>query len=173
MSREPRNATCLPLALLACVGALSCENLGTDPQVSETEIWRLELEQTDDGTTGGDIGRRRGTINLVLRLNHTSQVDPECAEAAQATITTFLASVEAPASRLQPATRGSANGSWNCFGFSGEVRLEDGTTYALTSETLAFDPGRDRPRHSDARQRLGGGAAAGALPPRSRGTLRV
>ncbi|HEX6070556.1 MAG TPA: DUF11 domain-containing protein, partial [Longimicrobiaceae bacterium] len=140
MNREPRNATCLTLALLACAGALSCENLVTDPDVSDTEIWRLELEQTDDGTTVGDIARRRGTINLVLRLNHTTQADPACADATRSTITTFLATVEAPASRLQPATRGSANGSWNCFGFSGEVRLEDGTTYALTSETLAFDP---------------------------------
>ena len=76
------------------------------------------------------------TVSL---LNHTTQADPACAEAAQSTITTFLASVEAPASRLQPATSGSANGSWNCFGFNGEVRLDDGTTYEYYVTALNAD----------------------------------
>jgi len=121
---------------------LACQEPGTGPDVSDTEIWRLELEQTDDGTEGGDIGRRRGTINLVLRLNHTTQADPSCAAASQPNATTFVATVEAPASRLQGPTDGSANGSWNCHGFSAEVRLDDGTVFELTSESLTFDPGR-------------------------------
>ena len=123
-----------------CLALIACDESGTGPDVSDTEIWRLELEQTDDGSTQADIARRRGTISVMLRLNHTTQPDPACADAALRNVTTFLATVEVPASRLQGATVGTASGSWNCFGFSGEVRLDDGTTYTLTSESFAFEP---------------------------------
>lgn len=125
-----------------CMVLLACNEPGTGPDVSDTEIWRLELEQTDDGSTLGDIARRRGTINLLLRLNHTTQPDPACADAARPDVTTFLATVEVPASRLQGATAGTASGSWNCFGFAGEVRLDDGTVYTLTSDSFTFEPAR-------------------------------
>jgi uncharacterized repeat protein (TIGR01451 family) len=128
------------VALLLAFVAFGCDETPMSVDVSETEIWRLELEQTDDGTTEAAIARRRGTIILNLRLNHTTQPDPVCAEREDPNITTFLASVEVVPSRLQPATTGTASGSWNCFGFSGEVRLDDGTTFALESETLAFEP---------------------------------
>src|SRR5690606_87043 len=62
--------------------------------VSDTEIWKLELEQLEDGTTS--LYPRRGTITLRLLLNRTSQPDPACAgHAAGDTVTTFLADVEA------------------------------------------------------------------------------
>ncbi len=132
---SPRFA--LSLALIALAAA--CEPGPTDPEVSETEIWRLELEQVDDGSEGSFGLRRRGTINLRLRLNHTTTPDPSCAGRAEPDATTFLASVEALPSRLQPPTTGTASGTWNCFGFSAEVRLNDGTTYQLTSGSMSID----------------------------------
>lgn len=125
-----------------CILPVGCNEPGTGPDVSDTEIWRLELEQTDDGTAEAGVARRRGTINMILRLNHTTQPDPACAGAALPDVTTFLADVEVPASRLQEASVGTASGSWNCFGFAGEVRLEDGTTYSLSSDSLTFERSR-------------------------------
>ena len=126
------------LAVFLCGASLSCLQDPEAPEVSDTEIWRLELEQTDDGST--DIFKRRGTINLRLRLNHTTTPDPLCANRADPNATTFLASVEAIPSRLQAAATGNAVGTWNCFGFSAEVRLDDGTVYALVSDSLKFSP---------------------------------
>ena len=83
------------LVLFLIVSACQDPN---DPDVTETEIWRLELEQTDDG--GSAAFRRRGTINLRLRLNRHTTRDPACVSPSNTT--TFLADVETIASRLQP-----------------------------------------------------------------------
>jgi hypothetical protein len=124
-------ALCLSVALVSCEDA-------SGPEVSDTVVWRLELEQVDDGSSGDWAGRRRGTMHMLLRLNRTTTPDPACAASANPNATTFLASVEALPSRLQGPTTGNAVGTWNCFGFGAEVRLDDGVTYALTSNDGSF-----------------------------------
>jgi hypothetical protein len=101
--------------------------------VSESELWVLEMEQVDDGLEG--TNPRRGTITMELRFNHTTQPDPACAGNAQPNVTTFLADVEVLPSRMALATSGSMNGSWNCHGFAATVRLNNGTTYELRSDS--------------------------------------
>src|SRR5512145_1767769 len=111
------------LVLMLSVLTASCQD-AAGPDISEPEIWRLELEQVDDGSD--NAFHQRGTINLRLRLNHSTTADPACVEASNPNATTFVASVEAIVSRLQPEMRGSAVGTWNCRGFSAEVRLDNG-----------------------------------------------
>jgi hypothetical protein len=135
--------------LIAAAGiayGAGCERDPSQPEVSPTELWRLELEQVDDGTT--DVYGRLGTINLLLELNWTTTPDPLCEGESIPDATTFVATVEAVPSRLQPASDGSANGTWNCFGFAGEVRLDDGTTWELRSDDLTFDDASHAGTHS-------------------------
>jgi hypothetical protein len=121
---------------LALFGA-GCETHPTGVEVSQTEIWRLELEQLDDGGTRSYP--RRGTITMRLRLNHSTQPDPTCADLpGDLGITTFVATVEAFPSRLQGPATGSADGSWNCHGMFASVQLNDGTTYTLRSDRMRF-----------------------------------
>ncbi|HEX7050200.1 MAG TPA: carboxypeptidase regulatory-like domain-containing protein [Longimicrobiales bacterium] len=127
----------LGIGLLA-VAVAACGEGPTDAEVSETELWRLELEQTDDvGSTSAYPPR--GTINLMLELNHTTTPDPACSDAADPNATTFLADARALPSRLQSSATGTAEGTWNCHGFSATVSLNDGTTYELAA-TEWWDP---------------------------------
>lgn len=147
-SQETRDSSwSLVLPVLLAISALSCQtptgvfcdenpdDLSCDQTiVSETEVWRLELEQLQDDN-GPSSYPRRGTITMRLRLNRTTQPDPTCEGRATTDVTTFLADVEVFASRLQSvAATGAADGSWNCHGFAATVRLSDGTQFELQSE---------------------------------------
>ncbi|MGE0441695.1 MAG: hypothetical protein AB7L66_14035 [Gemmatimonadales bacterium] len=107
--------------------------------MTDTEDWVLHLEQVDDGEATGvqNPFPRRGSIWARLRLNRTEQLDPVCAGESIEYITTVLASATVPPTRLQPRTTGSFDGSWNCRGLRATLRLDDGTTYTLTSEEPA------------------------------------
>lgn len=129
-SKESVPAVAAGIALVLVLATTSCGDSPVD--VSDAEIWRIELEQLDDGTEAPYP--RRGTVNLRLRLNRTTQPDPACAGESFETVTTFLADVEALPSRVQAATTGTADGSWNCFGLAATVRLDDGTSYELRSD---------------------------------------
>jgi hypothetical protein len=78
---------------------------------------------------------------MLLRLNRTTQADPTCTGQAESSVTTFLAGVEAYASRLQALTTGTAYGSWNCHGMNATVQLDDGTTYELLRDYQPGQPG--------------------------------
>lgn len=126
-----------PYALtFALTLALACDTGPTGTDVSGTELWRLELEQTHDGTTS--LYPRRGTINLLLELNQTASPDPTCVDTDKPEAIAFLADVRALPSRLQESATGTAEGVWNCHGFAATVRLNDGTTYDLVSDSLDF-----------------------------------
>lgn len=88
----------LVLSLVAAASACResptefCERNPTDVTcdgtvVSETEIWKLELEQLEDGSTSRYP--QRGTITMRLRLNRTVQPDPTCEGVYDNLVTTF------------------------------------------------------------------------------------
>jgi hypothetical protein len=91
-------------------------------------LWVVRFEQV------ASDGGRLGTIYFFLRLNQTTQPDTlstACEAGNPKNITTFVATVHAPAMRLQPGADGSADGSWGgCYdGFRGRITLPSQPEY--------------------------------------------
>jgi hypothetical protein len=111
------------LALTAGLFTLSAGSCESPTGVSETEVWRITMEESPTAD-------RRGRMYFYLRLNRTNSSSPSCAR-----ITTFLATVEAIDMRLQPGGSGSSNGNWSdsghCSWFEAELRMQSGEVYQL------------------------------------------